>query len=167
MKRTDRKDFGKDYYIGLPDLRALFRMPKLEQALLFGLWTINEFEKIPTERQRKQVAGSTFAALKGDYEAVFLDKMQRGIKGNQLSYKCISEPIPSCRYGKATEKSFLRMAEVFVDQEDIFRYNKFVEARTTHRYHQGCKKSKSFCRHTFDANKFLRLFRRAMRFFTM
>ena len=80
MKRSDRKDFGEDSYIGLADFRALFRMPKLEQVPLFDLWNINELEKNPTERQRKQVAEFTFAALQGDYEAVFLDEIKRGIE---------------------------------------------------------------------------------------
>ena len=44
MKRTDRKDFGEDSYIGLADFRALFRMPKLEQVPHFDLWNINELE---------------------------------------------------------------------------------------------------------------------------
>ena len=93
------------------------------------------FEKNTTEIQRKHVAEFTFAALQGDYEAVFLDEIKRGIEGDQLSYEFISELIPSCRYGKATERSLLRMREVFADQEDILQDNKFVEAWMIHGYH--------------------------------
>ena len=45
MKRTDRKDFGEDSYIGLADFRALFRMPKLEQVPNFDTWNFNELAK--------------------------------------------------------------------------------------------------------------------------
>ena len=103
MKRTDRNDFSEDSYIGLAEFRALFRMPKLEQIPYYDLWNINELDKKPNETQRKQIAEFTASALEGDYEAVFLTEIKRGIEGDQLSYEFISELISSCRYGKATD----------------------------------------------------------------
>ena len=104
MKRMDLKDFSEDSYMGLVEFRELFRMAKLEQVPGFDLWKTNECLKNPTEKQRKQMSEFTARALEGDYDAVFLSEIKRGVEGDESSFEFISELVPSCRYGKIAEK---------------------------------------------------------------
>ena len=135
MKRMDLKDFSEDSYMGLVEFRELFRMGKLEQVPDFDLWKTNESLKNPTEKQRKQISEFTARALEGDYDAVFLSEIKRGVEGDQSSFEFTSELVPSCRYGKIAEKNLLRMREVFATPEDVEADDKFLLSRMLHGYH--------------------------------
>ena len=62
-------------------------MPKLEQVKGFSEWNMNELCKNPTENQRKEIGTFTERALEGDYEAVYLMDIKRGIEGDALSHE--------------------------------------------------------------------------------
>ena len=110
-------------------------MPKLEQVPGFNSWNKNEIEKNPKEFQRRQIAEFTAKAFDGDYQAVYLTEIKRGIQGEDLSHEFTSELIPSCRYGKITEKHLLRMRELFASRDDILGDPEFLEAKMVHGYH--------------------------------
>ena len=116
MKKSNLKDFSEPSYIGLAGFRKLFRMPKLEQIPNFEAWKSNESIKKPSELQRKQVSEFTAAALCGDFDAVFLSEIKRRVDGDPLSHEFIAELVPSCRYGKITERNLLRIIKFLVIQ---------------------------------------------------
>ena len=86
-------------------------------------------QKSPTETQRKKIAEFTLRAFEGDYNAVYLTDINRKIRGDPLSAEFTSKLIPSCRYGKVTERDLLRMREVFADSSEILTDPEFVNAR--------------------------------------
>ena len=74
-------------------------MPKLENVPNFEVWKYNHSLKNPNELQRKQISEFTEAALYGNYNAVYLTEIERGMENNLLSHEFVTEIIPSCRYG--------------------------------------------------------------------
>ena len=101
-------------------------MPKLEHVRGYDVWKRSESQKSLNETQRKEIAEFTLSAFEGDYNAVYLTDINRQISGNPLSAKFTSKLIPSCRYGKVTERDLLRMREVFADSSEIYLWEHLV-----------------------------------------
>ena len=135
MKNKSLSECSEDSIVGLSDFRSLFRMPRLEQLPNFGEFKKNTSVKNPNELQRKQISEFTYRALYGDYDAVFLHEIKRGVVGDPLSYEFITELIPSCRFGKITERKLMRMRDVFATQDDIARDDKWLQSRMVHGHH--------------------------------
>ncbi len=91
--------------------------------------------KNPNEKQRKQISEFTAAALEGNYDAVYLSEIKRGVEGDPLSREFTSDLIHSCRYGKIDDKHLLRMRELFATQDDIAQDDRFLESRMIHGFH--------------------------------
>ena len=115
-------------------------MPKFEQIPNFEAWKSIESIKNPSELQRKLVSEFTASALCGDFEAVFLSEVKRRVDGDPLSHEFITELVPSCRYGKITNRNLLRMKQVFANQNDITSDEEWLGARMIHEYHYHSEK---------------------------
>ena len=107
LTRCNGKDFTEDSYIGLAEFRHLFRLPKLEKLPYYNRYKRLEALKDPNELQRKQIAEFIASAFDGDYDAVYLSEVKRSNDGDPLSHEFITELLPCCRYGKATERHLL------------------------------------------------------------
>ena len=131
----DGEDCHSDSIYGLNEFRELFRMPKLEDIPNFNNFKWNEKEKRPSELQRRQISEFTFAALQGDYDAVYLDEVKRSIHGDKQSDLFIGNLIPRSRYGKATEKDLITYKEVFATKEEVASDELFNKARNVDGHH--------------------------------
>ena len=85
--------------------------------------------------QRRQISEFTFAALQGDYDAVYLTEVKRSIHGDKQSDLFIGNLIPRSRYGKATEKDVITYKEVFATKAEVVSDDKFNKARNVYGHH--------------------------------
>ena len=109
-------------------------MPKLEKLPNFNLFKRIESLKDTNELQRKQVAEFTASSFDGDYDAVYLTEIKRNA-GDEISYEYVSELLPCLRYGNMSDIPYLRMKELFADEEEVNNNEKWLEARMVHGYH--------------------------------
>ena len=138
LKKDNNRDFSEDSYFGLSEFRSLFRMPKLEQVKGYDVWRraeSNKCKRSKNEELRKSIAEFTLRAFEGDYEAVALTYINRSVRGDSLSEEFVSKLIPSCRYGKVTERDLIRMREVFANSSEVLEDAEFAVAKMVHSLH--------------------------------